>query len=123
MMRSLITSGAVGPAVALAAFALMLAAPAAAQSRAPEPAPAGQAADAGLVAADPVAARRCLDRPAAFGCANSANLLVMAAPSDLVGGRPASLPRATQEAAAMARLDAGTVRDLRRESATDASPQ
>lgn len=64
---------------------------------------------------DPVVSKRCAAAPAAFGCANGANLGVMAEQADLVGGRPLSPAQGAQEAAAVGRLLADKVKDLRRE--------
>jgi type IV pilus biogenesis protein CpaD/CtpE len=89
---------------ALLLFPLLSAAPLAAQPAAVPAAPV-----------DPVASVGCRQNPAAFGCANAANLARMAAPDDLLNGRAPSLARAVQEAAAVARLDADKAKDLRRE--------
>ncbi len=64
---------------------------------------------------DPVSSKRCVATPSAFGCANGANLAVMAKQEDLVGGRPLSPAPGALEAAAIARLFADKAKDLRRE--------
>jgi type IV pilus biogenesis protein CpaD/CtpE len=64
---------------------------------------------------DPTASGRCAVNPAAFGCANGANLAAMASPEDLLSGRPKSPSPGPVEAAAVARLFADKVKDLRRE--------
>ncbi len=83
---------------------LMLPASATAQSAFPPP------------ARDPAAAVRCTADRLVFGCANAANLEAMADPQDLAAGRPLSPARGALEAAAVARLDADKVKELRRES-------
>jgi len=60
-------------------------------------------------------ADRCAALPTPPGCANTRNLAAMAAPGDLLGGRPLGPARGTLEAAAVARLDDDKVKDLRRE--------
>ncbi len=65
--------------------------------------------------ADPVAPPRCRTRPVVFGCANAANLMETASPADLAVGRPLSHADGALEAAAIARLRADKVKDLRRE--------
>lgn len=64
---------------------------------------------------DPVAQNRCAGAQSRFGCANAANIAAMAAPEDLSAGRPLGPARGAQEAAAVQRLDADKVKDLRRE--------
>jgi type IV pilus biogenesis protein CpaD/CtpE len=71
-------------------------------------------------AADPVASKRCAQTPSAFGCANGANLVVMAHPDDLVAGRPLAPGPGALEAAAIARLLQDKVKDLRREGTESA---
>jgi type IV pilus biogenesis protein CpaD/CtpE len=71
-------------------------------------------------ARDPVAAARCAGDRLAFGCANAANLEAMADPQDLAAGRALSPARGALEAAAIARLDADKVKELRRESTQSA---
>ena len=65
--------------------------------------------------ADPVASKRCVETPTAFGCANGANLVVMARPEDLSAGRPLAPAPGALEAAAINRLLSDKVKDLRRE--------
>jgi hypothetical protein len=91
---------------------LLLALPAVALAQSPPP-------------RDPAAAAGCADPRMAFGCANAANLEAMAAPEDLAAGRKLSPARGSQEAAAVARLDADKVKDLKREGTESAggSPQ
>lgn len=74
-------------------------------------------------AVDPGAAQRCVVTPRAFGCANSANLAAMAAPEDLLAGRPLAPARGVQEAAAVQRLDSDKVKDLRREGVDGGAPR
>lgn len=69
---------------------------------------------------DPVAPRRCSVRPVVFGCANAANLMETASPADLAVGRPLSPADGGLEAAAVARLKADKVKDLRREGTDSA---
>jgi type IV pilus biogenesis protein CpaD/CtpE len=69
---------------------------------------------------DPVAQARCAARPGAFGCANAANLAAMARPEDLAAGRAATPAPGALEAAAVARLLADKVKDLRREGTESA---
>jgi hypothetical protein len=69
---------------------------------------------------DPVASKRCVETPASFGCANGANLVVMARPEDLAAGRPLAPAPGALEAAAIARLMADKVKDLRREGTESA---
>jgi type IV pilus biogenesis protein CpaD/CtpE len=71
-------------------------------------------------ARDPAAAARCAADRLAFGCANAANLEAMADPEDLAAGRALSPARGALEAAAVARLDADKVKELRRESTQSA---
>jgi hypothetical protein len=88
-------------------FALLLAAlPAIAAAQSPAQTPPPR---------DPAAPARCAGPKLVFGCANAANLEAMAAPEDLSAGRTLSPARGTLEAAAIARLDADKVKDLRRE--------
>lgn len=68
-----------------------------------------------LAQSAPSAEDRCAARPAPPGCANAQNLVAMAAPADLLDGRPLAPARGTQEAAAVSRLDDDKVKDLRRE--------
>jgi len=68
---------------------------------------------------DPVLQPACVARPRGFGCANAANLAVMAAPADLVRGRALSAADGALETAAIERLRADKVKDLSREGATD----
>lgn len=70
---------------------------------------------------DPVAPRTCLARPRSFGCANAANLAVMAAPADLLRGRALGPSDGALEAAAIDRLRTDKVKDLFREGATDSA--
>lgn len=79
---------------------------------------AGQAAPPAMP--DPVSSKRCLEMPAAFGCANGANLVVMARPEDLSAGRPLAPAPGALEAAAVGRLLADKVKDLRREGTESA---
>lgn len=90
-----------------ALFLLSIAGPAAGQA-VPPPMP------------DPVASKRCLETPTAFGCANGANLVVMARPDDLSAGRPLAPAPGALEAAAVGRLLADKVKDLRREGTESA---
>jgi type IV pilus biogenesis protein CpaD/CtpE len=92
------------PALALAG--LMPMAPASAQASPPS--------------LDPVAQTRCAEVPGAFGCANAANLAAMARPEDLQAGRVATPAPGALEAAAVARLLADKVKDLRREGTESA---
>ncbi len=89
--------------------------------------PASAAAQSAFPAAarDPAAAVRCTADRLAFGCANAANLEAMADPQDLAAGRALSPARGALEAAAVARLDADKVKELRREStqSTGGGPQ
>lgn len=68
---------------------------------------------------DPVAPEACRSQPRRFGCANAANLAVMAAPADLLRGRALGPSDGSLEAAAVARLRTDKVKDLRREGTTD----
>jgi type IV pilus biogenesis protein CpaD/CtpE len=70
--------------------------------------------------ADPLASKRCLEAPAAFGCANGANLVTMARPEDLAAGRAATPSPGALEAAAVGRLLADKVKELRREGTESA---
>lgn len=70
--------------------------------------------------ADPLAAKRCAEAPTAFGCANGANLAVMARPEDLAAGQAATPAPGALEAAAIGRLLADKVKDLRREGTESA---
>ena len=70
-------------------------------------------------ATDPVLPPACAARPRSFGCANGANIAVMAAPADLVRGRALSAADGALEANAVGRLRADKVKDLSREGATD----
>jgi type IV pilus biogenesis protein CpaD/CtpE len=92
------------PQIFAGAWLLLATAPAGAQQTAP--------------AADPVASPRCAAEPAAFGCANAANLAVMASPDDLAGGRPLAAADGAVEAAAVVRLRTDKVKDLAREGST-----
>lgn len=75
---------------------------------------------AGPAIGDPVAQARCRTAPGAFGCANAANLAAMARPEDLVAGQPGTPSPGALEAAAVARLLADKVKDLRREGTESA---
>ncbi len=88
-------------------FVLWIAAPAAGQS-------------VPFAMPDPVASKRCIETPAAFGCANGANLVLMARPEDLSGGRPLAPAPGALEAAAVGRLLSDKVKDLRREGTESA---
>lgn len=81
---------------------------------------AGQAVPPAAPVVDPVASRRCVEKPASFGCANGANLVVMARPEDLSAGRPLAPAPGALEAAAIGRLMADKVKDLRREGTESA---
>jgi type IV pilus biogenesis protein CpaD/CtpE len=61
-----------------------------------------------------------VEKPASFGCANGANLVVMAHPEDLAAGRPLAPGPGALEAAAIARLLSDKVKDLRREGTESA---
>jgi len=90
-------------------------APAAGQEQVAQPAPSATARTP-----DPVAPRHCSVRPVLFGCANAANLMETASPADLAVGRPLSAADGEIEAAAIGRLKADKVKDLRREGTDSA---
>ena len=77
--------------------------------------PAAMPAETAPPPADPVLSPRCRISPTAFGCANAGNLAAMARPADLVAGRPLAPAPGALEAAAIQRLYADKVKDLRRE--------
>lgn len=102
--------------------ALLAAGPVLAQAAPPEMVQAAPPAvvQAAPPAGDPVAQARCRTAPGAFGCANAANLAAMARPEDLVAGQPGTASPGALEAAAVARLLADKVKDLRREGTESA---
>ncbi|MBS3962701.1 MAG: hypothetical protein KGZ61_12840 [Sandarakinorhabdus sp.] len=97
-------------------LAILWQAPAASQQHAATP-----VAQAAARTPDPVAPLRCSARPVVFGCANAANLMETASPADLAVGRPLSSAAGWLEVAAVGRLQADRVKDLRREGPDSAA--